>query len=84
MPNWKMLFLSMPCRAAAFPADRCSVGGVGAAMAPALSSTPAHPATVAHFELDELTIADLQAGIASGKFTSRSLTEKYTAADRRD
>ena len=53
------------------------LGGVGAAMSPALSSTMA-TATVAHFELDELTIADLQAGIASGKFTSRSLTEKYT------
>ena len=31
------------------------------------------------FELDELTIADLQAGITSGKFTARSLTQKYMA-----
>jgi amidase len=29
------------------------------------------------FELDELTIAELQAGLSSGKYTSKSLTEKY-------
>ena len=29
------------------------------------------------FELDEITIAELQAGLRSGKFTARSLTEKY-------
>ena len=29
------------------------------------------------FELDEITIADLQAGMASGKFTARSIVEKY-------
>jgi len=52
------------------------LGGVGAAMLPAVPSTPATP-EVARFELDELTIADFQAGIASGKFTCRSLTEKY-------
>src|ERR1700724_1854454 len=52
------------------------LGGVGAAMLPAVPSTPATP-EVARFELDELTIADLQAAIASGKFTCHSLTEKY-------
>jgi amidase len=31
------------------------------------------------FELDEITIADLQAGMASGKFSVRSITEKYLA-----
>jgi amidase len=31
------------------------------------------------FELDEITTADLQAGMASGKFTARSITEKYLA-----
>jgi amidase len=31
------------------------------------------------FELDELTIGDLQAGLRSGQFTSRSLVEKYLA-----
>src|SRR5712671_1067907 len=39
------------------------------------------------FELDELTIDDLQKGLASGKYTARSLTEKYLArieqSDRR-
>jgi amidase len=29
------------------------------------------------FELDETTIADLQAGMASGKYTARSIAEKY-------
>ena len=31
------------------------------------------------FELDEITIAELQQGMKSGKFTARSLVEKYTA-----
>jgi len=30
------------------------------------------------FELDELTISDLQAGMKSGRFTARSLVEKYS------
>src|SRR3984893_12507567 len=54
------------------------LGGVGAAMLPAVPTTHAAP-DVARFELDELTIADFQAGIASGKFTCRSLTQKYMA-----
>ncbi|MFZ3265889.1 MAG: amidase [Terriglobales bacterium] len=29
------------------------------------------------FELDEITVAELQAGMKSGKFTARSLVEKY-------
>ena len=29
------------------------------------------------FELDELTIAELQSGVASGKYTAQSLTRKY-------
>src|SRR2546429_9953557 len=61
------------------------LGGVGTAILPALAgareladtSTPA--AQVRPFELDEVTIADLQAGMSSGKFNSRSLTEKYLA-----
>jgi amidase len=31
------------------------------------------------FELDEITISDLQDGMQSGKFTARSLVEKYSA-----
>ena len=34
-------------------------------------------AAVPAFELEEITIADLQAGMSSGKFTARSITEKY-------
>ena len=30
------------------------------------------------FDLDELTIADLQRGMQSGKYSARSLVEKYT------
>jgi amidase len=36
-------------------------------------------AEVPPFELEELTLADLQAGMAMGQFTARSLTEKYLA-----
>ncbi len=57
--------------------------GVGAAMLPALAgarelapSTSA-AAEIRNSELDELTVADLQSGMQSGKFTSRSLVEKY-------
>ena len=40
----------------------------------------ANPASAlpAAFELDELTIADLQQGLQSGKYTSRELVEKYS------
>jgi amidase len=31
------------------------------------------------FELDEITISDLQDGMKSGKFTAHSLVEKYSA-----
>ncbi len=31
------------------------------------------------FELDEITVTELQDGMKSGKFTARSLVEKYTA-----
>lgn len=58
-------------------------GGITLAALPALSAareilpptTP--PEQPKPFELDELTIADLQAGMASGKYTSYSITEKY-------
>ena len=39
---------------------------------------PEHPAwPPKEFELDELTISDLQEGLKSGKFTARSLVKKY-------
>jgi amidase len=59
--------------------------GLGAATAglmPALSAArelaaPEPRAAVAEFELDEITVADLQAGMVSGKHTAQSLVEKY-------
>jgi amidase len=42
-------------------------------MASALTATAAAPA----FELDEMTIRDLQSGMASGKYTAHSLARKY-------
>jgi len=58
------------------------LGGAATVVLPALAgartleaSTPA--AGTASFDLDEATIADLQAGMASGKYTARSIAEKY-------
>jgi amidase len=61
-----------------------ALAGVSAAVLPALAgareaSCPAQPPEIKPFELDEITIADLQAGMASGKFSARSVTEKYLA-----
>jgi amidase len=56
------------------------LGGMGAALMPALAGAHALPAAspnVRPFELDELTIADLQAGFTSGQLTAHSLTQKY-------
>ncbi len=59
------------------------LGGVGAALLPAAAgdreaATSQAPASSFHsFELDEATVADLQARMTSGKFTARSLAEKY-------
>jgi amidase len=63
------------------------VGGAAATMTrfyPALGAArhivSAAPASdVKPFELDEITISDLQHGMQSGKFTARSLVEKYSA-----
>src|SRR6202451_3292068 len=43
------------------------------------AKTVAYSGDVAAFELDEITISDLQEGMKSGKYTSRSITEKYLA-----
>ena len=43
-----------------------------------ISAPPPGP-EVKPFELDEITISDLQDGMKSGKFTARSLVEKYHA-----
>jgi amidase len=48
--------------------------GAGTATATVFAADPIKPS-----ELDELTLADLQDGMKSGKFTARSLAEKYLA-----
>ena len=62
------------------------MGGVSAAVLPALSGertvsprSASHAAQVPSFELDEVTIAELQQGMKSGKYTARSIAEKYLA-----
>jgi amidase len=59
------------------------ISGVAGALAPVGCSAPSttrtdHPAPeVPTFELDEITVHELQEGMQSGKFTARSLAEKY-------
>ena len=64
------------------------IGGVAAAAATAVNPVTTHAfARSAHprreevpsFEFDEITIAALQDGMKSGKFTARSIAEKYLA-----
>lgn len=58
------------------------IGGVAAVVYPALGAgrvvaVTAPAAEVTSFELDEVTIDQLQAGMKSGKYTARSIAEKY-------
>jgi amidase len=59
--------------------------GTAATIYPALgagrvaAAPDAPPPEVKPFELDEITVAELQDGMKSGRFTARSLVEKYTA-----
>jgi len=82
----------MPRKASPLPADRRSflkTALIGAAatvtpLYPALGAareiaSSVTPNDVKPFELDEITIADLQDGMKSGKFTARSLVERYSA-----
>jgi amidase len=57
------------------------IGGTAAALAaPATArAAPEAGSTVEPSELDELTVAQLQDGLTAGRFTARSLTEKYLA-----
>ena len=82
----------MPCRpdgaSCSLRARRSGLGDfAGSGGGPRERPLRAGPHAVAPFELDELTIADLQAGMSSGKFSCRSLTQKYIdrieAVDRR-
>ena len=58
-------------------------GGMCSALLPALAGasesapTPAKPSSVRSFELDEASVADLQAGMASRTFTAHSLALQY-------
>jgi len=69
-----------------------AVGGAAATLTPrypALGAAPesasdvrssdSKPLDSKPFELDEITITDLQDGMKSGRFTARSLVEKYSA-----
>jgi amidase len=63
------------------------IGGMAAAAVPALrpviiagrenSPVSGRAAEVAPFELDEITIGELQEGMKSGKYSARTLAEKY-------
>jgi amidase len=57
------------------------MGGVSAALLPALGGAEeaAAPLPVASFELDEVSISALQDGMSSGKYTARSIAERYLA-----
>ena len=43
------------------------------------SSLPTGPPELPAFEFEEITIGELQAGMTAGKFSARSITEKYLA-----
>ena len=55
-----------------------TITGLGAAGALLARQTPQTP-SAAPFELEEITLRELQEGLRSGHFTSRSLTEAYLA-----
>src|SRR5215469_1730534 len=60
----------------AFVASTSTAIYSGLAAGRELRSYPAEPFAAA-FELEELTFSELQEGMKSGKFTARSITEKY-------
>lgn len=53
--------------------------GAGRAVAEKARPTEAPSPDIPSFELEETTIDELQAGMKSGKYTARSITEKYLA-----
>src|SRR5579864_4350719 len=56
------------------------MAGVAAALSAPLAQAAQNRAPdIPAFELDELTVHDLQQGMSSGKFSARSLTQKYLA-----
>jgi len=83
----------MPCKSYKLAANRRSflkttlIGSAAATLAPLYPALGAARETdasnpvpqIKSFELDEITIPELQDGMKSGKFTARSLVEKYSA-----
>ena len=56
------------------------MGGVAAALSPALAQAAQSAAPeVPSFELDEVTVRELQQGLNSGQLTARALAERYLA-----
>lgn len=72
---------SLPSSSARREFLRTSIaGGLTAGLAPVVSTHGiASSPEVPSFDLDEATITELQQGMKSGKFTARSLAEKYLA-----
>jgi amidase len=62
-------------RAGAIAAAATAIDGTDELLAVPTRGTPA--TSQATFELDEATIASLQEGMRSGRYTSRSITELY-------
>ncbi|MFQ5637912.1 MAG: amidase [bacterium] len=54
-----------------------ALAGLSSCTQPGTESETSVEKGVKPFDLDELTIVDLQAGMKSGKFTARSITEMY-------
>src|SRR5690242_14998260 len=55
------------------------LGGGSAFTRAAFAPSSPKPVPVKPFELEEATITNLQAGMKSGKYTARAITEKYLA-----
>src|SRR6188474_2790924 len=53
------------------------LGGAAALASPLMADDQTPEQAVKPFDLDEVTIADLQRAMASGKETARSITQKY-------
>jgi len=77
-----MPFFTSPSSRRKFLQKTLAASAIAAAR-PALSAAreiaqPAPSPDIRPFELEEATLADLQDGMKSGKYTARSLVEKYT------
>src|SRR5262245_18819279 len=57
----------------------CALALAGPTMIPSAQAAPESEAAPGPFELDEVTVAQLQAGMQSGQWTAQSLAEKYLA-----